>query len=112
MGYCIGIIRLRELQKQRHNIEWQLTLITQAKGVAANSVNDLMQVGTDYDDNSVMGKRLQQRKYQLKVYEEELDARKAALEQRLKAIETEIQSCQQMIQANIQSSFSYSVGGR
>ena len=112
MGLCIAIIRLRELQRQRHNAEWQLTLITQAKGVAQNSVNDLMQIGTDHEADSRMGKRLQTRKYQMKVYEEKLDAQKAAVELQLKAINEEIESCRQMIDANIKSSFSYSVGGR
>lgn len=112
MGLCIAIIRLRELQRQRHDAEWQLTVIAQAKGVAHKAINDLMQVGTDYDSESETAKRLQTRKYEFKVYEEELDAQKTEIELQLKAINEEINSCKQMIDANIQSSFSYSVGGR
>ena len=46
-----------------------------------------------------------------KVYEEKIDQQKQALETQLKEISAELQSCEQMIDANIKSSFSYSVGG-
>ena len=111
MGLFIALIRRRELKKMQAAAEWNLTLITQAKSVAQNSVNDLMQTGTDYASDSVVAKRLQTRRYQLKIYEEKLDEQKNALETQLKEITSELQSCEQMIDAHIKTSFSYSVGG-
>jgi len=109
MGLFIALIRRKELKKMQASAEWNLTLITQAKSKAQDSVNDLMQVGTDYETDSLVAKRLQARRYQLKVYEEKLDQQKAALETQLKEITSELQSCEEMINQNIQSSFSYKV---
>lgn len=109
MGLFIALVRKRELMKQKHAAEWRLTVLTQAKGVAQNAVNDLMQTGTDREADSEFARRLQNRKYELKVYEEKLDEEKAALETQLKEIDAEMQSCQSMIDSNIQSSFSYQI---
>jgi septin family protein len=111
MGLFVALIRRRELNRMKASAEFNLLLITQAKRVAQESVNDLMQVGTDYDSDSLVAKRLQTRSYQLKVYEEKLDEKKTALETQLQEINSELKSCEEMIQANIQSTFSYNVGG-
>lgn len=110
MGLLIGIVRLRQLKIMRSNAEWKLHLITQAKATAQNSANNLTQVGTDYESDSLIAKKLQQRQYKLKLLEDKLDQQKELLEIQLKEINAEIQSCQGMIDAHIQSSFSYKVG--
>ena len=48
MGLLIGIVRMRQLRMMKSNAEWKLQLITAALMTAQNSVNNLMQVGTDY----------------------------------------------------------------
>lgn len=109
MGLLIGIIRKRYLCMMKSNAEWKLQLITQAKMTAQNSANNLMQVGTDYESDSLIAKKLQQRQYKLKLLEEKLDMQKAALELQIKEYTQEIESCNSMIEANLKSSFSYNI---
>ena len=102
MGLLIGIIRLRQLKLMRSNAEWKLQLITQAKMTAQNSANNLTQVGTDYESDSLIAKKLQQRQYKLKLLEEKLDQRKADIETKLQALKAIESSNQQMIDNGIQ----------
>lgn len=110
MGLFIGIIRRRWLRMQKSTAEWQLQLITQAKRTATNSVNNLMQVGTDYEADSAIAKKLQQRQYKLKLLEEKLDERMEELKTLIEGYTTELQSCESMINASIKESFSYNIG--
>lgn len=73
----------------------------------SQSVSDLMQVGNDYDPESPTTKMLQQRQAKLKVLEQKLDLQMQQYQTRLKMIDTEYQSCQGMLDKNIQQSFSY-----
>ena len=109
MGLFIGIIRKRYLMMQKSTAEWKLQLITKAKLTAQNSANNLIQIGTDYEADSLIAKKLQQRQYKLKLLEEKLDRQKSTLELQIKEYAQEIESCNSMIEANIKSSFSYSI---
>lgn len=109
MGLLIGIIRKRQLRHQKAEAEWQLQLITQAKLAAQKSANDLLQVGTDYEADSLIAKKLQERQYKLKLLEQKLDEKKAILETQIKEYAEEMQSCQSMIDAHIKESFSYNI---
>jgi hypothetical protein len=109
MGLLIGIIRKRYLMMMKSNAEWKIQLITQAKMTAQNSANNLMQVGSDYEADTMIAKKLQQRQQKLKALEEKLDLQKSALELQIKEYAEEIQSCSSMIDASIKSSFSYQV---
>ena len=111
MGLLIGIVRMRQLFMMKSNAEWKLQLITAALMTAQNSVNNLLQVGTDYESDSLIAKKLQQRQYKLKLLEEKLNAQKAALELQIKECTQEMESCKAMIDANIKTSFSYNLGG-
>jgi hypothetical protein len=111
MGLLIGIVRKRYLTMMKSNAEWKLQLITAALMTAQNSTNNLLQVGTDYESDSLIAKKLQQRQYKLKLLEEKLNRQKAALELQIKECTQEIESCNSMIDANIKSSFSYNIGG-
>ncbi len=110
MGLLIGIIRLRQLRIMQSNAEWKLQLITQAQMTAQNSANNLLQVGTDYESDTLIAKKLQQRQYKLKLLDEKLNLQKEAIQQQLKEINAEIESCQGMIDKHITSTFSYKVG--
>ena len=109
MGLLIGIIRMRQLNLMQSNCEWKLQLIAQAVSTAQNSANNLLQVSTDYESDSAVAKKLQQRQYKLKALEEKLNAQKAALEIQLKEINAEMESCRGMIDAHIKDVFSYRV---
>lgn len=109
MGLLIGIVRKRYLAMMKSNAEWKLQLITAALMTAQNSTNNLLQVGTDYESDSLIAKKLQQRQYKLKLLEQKLIAQKNALELQIKECTQEIESCNSMIEANIKSSFSYNL---
>ena len=76
---------------------------------ATKAAGNLMQVGTDFESDSLIAKKLQQRQYKLKLLEEKLDIRKAEIQTRLDEIAQELQSNESMIQSGIQSSFSYKI---
>lgn len=107
MGLIVAQIRLMYLQQQRLDLEYKIQLITQTKLGLSASVSDLMQVGNDYDPESPTTKMLQQRQAKLKVLEQKLDQQMAMYNTRLKMIEAETQSAQQMLDKNIQQSFRY-----
>lgn len=107
MGLIVAQIRLMYLQQQRLDLEYKIQLITQTKLGLSASVSDLMQVGNDYDPESPTTKMLQQRQAKLKVLEQKLDQQMAQYNTRLKMIEAETQSAQQMLDKNIQQSFRY-----
>lgn len=109
MGLFIGIIRRRYLKMMKSTYEWKMHLITQAKMTATNAASNLLQVGTDYESDSLIAKKLQQRQYKLKLLEEKLDLQKADIQSKLDGISQELQSNESMIQAGIQSSFSYKI---
>lgn len=108
MGLLTSQIRLMYLQQQRLDLEYKIQLITQTKMGLSQSVSDLMQVGNDYDPESSTTKLLQQRQAKLKVLEQKLDMQMQEYQNRLKMIDAEYDSCQSMMDKNIQSSFKYS----
>ena len=85
----------------------QLLLITKAIATAGKSTNELMQVGTDYESDSIIAKRLQERQYKLKLMEESLSLQKEEIQTRLQEIDTELKSVDEMIRGEIQDLFSY-----
>lgn len=107
MGLFIGIIRNVYLKQMKSTYQWQLHLITQAKMTATKAASSLMQVGTDYESDSLIAKKLQERQYKLKLLEEKLDLLKTEIEERLEMINTELKSNQEMIHSGIQESFTY-----
>ena len=109
MGLLIGIIRRRQLSMMKSNLQWKLHLITAAIATASKAATNLMQVGTDYESDDLISKKLQQRQYKLKLLEE-LTNQKAEIETRLQEITAELQSNQGMIDQGVQTMFSYKVG--
>jgi DNA-binding protein H-NS len=67
-----------------------------------------MQVGTDYESDSIIAKRLQERQYKFKLLEEKLSLQKTEIQTRLQEIDTELKSVEEMIKGEIGELFSYS----
>lgn len=103
MGLFLGIIRRQQLKIMKSTYHWKLHLITQAKLVATKAASNLLQVGTDYEADSLIAKKLQQRQYKLKLLEEKLDQQKADIETRLQAINEELQGAESMISDGIRN---------
>lgn len=107
MGLLVATIQRRQLRMEKSNLQFQLLLITKGIASAQKSTNELMQVGTDYESDSLISKRLQERQYKFKLLEESLSLQKEEIQTRLQEIETELKSVDEMIKGEIQDLFSY-----
>ncbi len=107
MGYAVATIRLMQLNAERLDLEYKVQLIADAKMNLGRTITDLVNVGTDLEPDSPVVKKLEQRKERLYLLEKKLDMQMEQYKTRLKAIETEYQSCEQMIDKNIQRTFKY-----
>ncbi len=107
MGLLVATIQRRQLKMERSNLQFQLLLITKGIAAAQKSTNELMQVGTDYESDSIIAKRLQERQYKFKLLEESLSLQKEEIQTRLQEIDTELKSVEEMIKGEIQDLFSY-----
>ena len=92
MGLFVGQIRKHELLQEKAKLEWLMLNITQAKAVATKSAMNLMQVGTDLDSESPIIKNMKARRDKMEQIEKELDRKMTMYQNKLKAVETEIQS--------------------
>lgn len=107
MGLAASTIRLIQLNMERMDLEYKVQLIAEAKMNLSRTINDLINVGTDMDPDSPVVKKLAQRKERLHLLEKKLDIQMGQYNLRLKMIEQETHSCQQMVDKNIQRSFKY-----
>ena len=95
------------LQQLKFDLEYKIQLITQTKMGLAKSVEDLTQVGNDFDPESPTTKLLQQRQAKLKVLDQKLDQQMNQYQARLKMVETELKSCQNQFDKNVATSCGY-----
>lgn len=107
MGLATSTIRLMYLNASRLDLEYKIQLISESKMNLGETVNDLMNVGTDLSPDSPVVKRLEQRRERLYLLEKKLDQQMLMYQNRLKMIEAEIESCQKMIDKNIEKAFKY-----
>ena len=107
MGYAIAAMESLSLNAERLDLEYKLQLISDAKMSLGKTLSDLLQVGTDLEPDSPVVKKLEQRKERLHLLEKKLDLQMEQYKQRLQAIEMSQRSCDQMMQKNVQKSFSY-----
>lgn len=107
MGYSIAAMESMSLNAERLDLEYKLQLISDAKMNLSRTISDLLQVGTDLEPDSPVVKKLEQRKERLHLLEKKLDMQMEQYRQRLKAIEISARSCEQMMQKNLEKTFSY-----
>ncbi|MBE7710019.1 MAG: hypothetical protein E7Z93_06190 [Cyanobacteria bacterium SIG32] len=108
MGLINATIRVGMLASQKMDLEYKIMVITQAQMNLSQSVQDLMQVGTDYTDpDSQAAKILKQREARLQQLEKRLTLQMEQYKTRLKAIETELESAKGMRDKCIESTFKY-----
>ncbi len=107
MGLINSTIRLNMLWAQRLDLEYKIQLITQSQMNLSQSVSDLMQVGTQYDEDSPNAKLLQQRQAKLQVLEKRLVQQMNQYKSRLQMVDNEIESCTSMRDKNIERMFKY-----
>lgn len=107
MGMATSQLRLMYLNSYRNDLEFKIQLITEAKMNLSKTCTDLLNVGTDLDADDPMIKKLEARKEHLNIMEKKLDMQMQQYQNSLKMVETEMQSCEQMLQKNIERSFKY-----
>ena len=107
MGLITATIRKTQLNNYRLDLEYKMQLISASKLNLSQTVNDLLSVASDLDADSPEAKALEKRKERLYLVENKLDEQMQRFETQLKMVEAEMQSCNQMIDKNIQ----YSYGG-
>ncbi len=83
-------------------------LISESKMEMSKSITDIMSVGTDLDPDSPIIKSMKARRDKMKLIEQELDQKMEQYKIKLKAVETEIESAQKIIDNGIQRTFNYS----
>jgi len=113
MGLITGTLRLHQLNDARHDMEFKLQEITQEKlGISGSlcEVADRVATASGEGKDSPEMKELEAQKIYLETLEKKLDARMAQYNNKLQAIQTEMESAKKIVDANIQSSFTY--GGR
>ena len=108
MGYAIAVMEAMSLNAERLDLEYKILLITQAQMNLSQSVQDLMQTGTDYTDpESQAAKILKEREAYLQQLEKRLQLQMAQYQTRLKAVEAELESAKAMRDKNIDAAFKY-----
>ena len=89
------------LLKERSDINWQLKLIQDAWTEAADANKDIMSCSTTYDPDSLQSKRLKEREYKFKVFEQKLEMQQKALQTRLQQVEAQLNNAESEINSAI-----------
>mgnify|MGYP000342881248 CR=1 FL=1 len=109
MGLIAASMRLQTLIAYKNQLEMRIQSVTESMVGLQSQADELVTIGADLDPDSDALKDLKVKKERLNLIEKKLEMQQTQLE----AITQEIQSCQQMVQNNIQSGmFSYTLGGR
>ena len=107
MGMATAQMRLMYLKAYSLDLEFKEQLVAEAKLNLSKTVTDLLNVGTDLDSDDPLVKKLEARKERLHVMEKELDLQMQHYREKLQMIEKEMESCEQMLEKNIERSFKY-----
>ncbi len=107
MGLATAQLRVMYLTAYRLDLEYKEHLVAEAKMNLSKTVTDLLNVGSDLDSDDPLVKKLEARKERLHVMEKELDLQMQHYKEKLQMINTELESCEQMLEKNIERSFKY-----
>ena len=113
MGLIAASMRLQTLIAYKNQLEIRIQSVTESMVGLQSQADELVTIGADLDPHSDALKDLKVKKERLYLIEKKLEMQQKQFQTQLEAITQEIQSCQQMVQNNIQSGmFSYTLGGR
>ena len=101
MGLIAATVTKQYLIAYKNELEYKMILIKQAKFGLSDSVNELLNVGTDMDPENPMVKQLEQRKERLNLLEKKLDMQLEEYETRLKMVDAGFKQCDEMISGAI-----------
>ena len=112
MGFLTSFSRSMYLTNYINTLQIQLDDITSEQIALSNTVSQLQsQISEINDNDSAAVKQLFARKTELEALDKQLSQRLEKIKHQLQAANTEKQSADQMLQLNIQRSFTY-MGGR
>ena len=92
MGIVTQSIGSQQYLAQKADLEYKINQINQAKLSLTNSLNELMNVGTDLDPDSLELKQLEARKERLHQFEKQLDMKLHEYQMQLSLVESNMKS--------------------
>ena len=111
MGLIASSFRLMYLTSYKITLESKIQWISAAKMELLASSDEILALGNDLDPANPAVKQLEARRDRLVVLEKKLDLQMQDYQNRLKAVDAEIQSAQGAVDSAIKTSFSYNFGG-
>ena len=113
MGLITGTLRVHQLQDALHDMEFKVQEITQNKLEISHDlceVADQAAMAAIEGKDSEVAKNLEAQKVELEAFEKVLDARMSQYNQKIQAIQQEMESAKKVVDYNIKSSFTYGGG--
>lgn len=113
MGLITGTLRVHQLQDALHNMEFRVQEITQSKLAISHDlceVADQAAMAAIEGKDSEAMKNLEAQKVELEAFEKTLDARMSQYNQKIQAIQQEMESAKKVVDYNIKTSFTYGGG--
>ncbi len=111
MGVLAATMRLMTLTATKNDLEFRLMKITERMSVLSAQIADKEEFIGDLDPENPNVRTLETEKKRLNELERKLDLQQKMLQARLQQVMQEMQACQQMLGADIQSGmFSYGMG--
>ena len=111
MGVLASTMRLMTLTATKNDLEFRLMGITERMAALTAQIAEKDEFMADLDPESVTVRQMESEKKRLNQLEKKLDMEQRMLQARLQQVMQEMQACQQMLGADIQSGmFSYGMG--
>ena len=107
MGLITSSYRLMYLTAYKMTLETKIQWIATAKMELVASSDEILALGNDLDPENPAVKQLEARRDKLAMLEKRLDIQMQEYQNRLKMVDTELQSAQGAVDSAIKSSFSY-----
>lgn len=101
MGLISATVTKHQLMAYKHDLEYKMELIRQAKLELSDSTTELLNVGTDMDPENPAVKQLEQRKERLNALEKKLDMQLEEYEVKLKMVEKNMEASEKMIESSL-----------
>ncbi|MBO6271370.1 hypothetical protein J6O48_01170 [bacterium] len=111
MGVLASTMRLMTLTATKNDLEFRLMSITEKMSALTAQIAEKDEFCADLDPESTTVRQMEAEKKRLNELERKLDMQQKMLQARLQQVMQEMQACQQMLGADIQSGmFSYGMG--
>ncbi len=107
MGLFSGLIRLSYLTQEQLNLEYKIQDLSSTKMRVSVQAVELISAGSELDPESPEYRAMEARREKLQLMEKKLDQQLLRYQTLLKAVNTEIESAQKIVDSSIKRFFSY-----